>query len=192
MDIDYDLSRHIQQRALEEGALLAGFTKIRKVEPVILFAFPFTDHWFLNHPFKTSSLLKKDYALSKHVQDVTAGILKKEGYSSHYKTILSLYGDFRPLAVSAGFGEWGRNGIVVNKDYGSGLLFAGIFTDAPLDTLPPQSAKNTEKHCVECGQCIQSCPANAFEGSRFHGYRCLPHALKGCAECLKACKSKVH
>jgi len=55
---------------------------------------------------------------------MTSKILKSEGYTSKHKSIMSIYGDFRPLAISAGLGEWSRNGIIVNSDYGAGLLFA--------------------------------------------------------------------
>ncbi|MCC5911917.1 MAG: 4Fe-4S binding protein [Clostridiaceae bacterium] len=189
----YDgLPHYIKDQALNEGALLVGFTKIRRVEPVIILGFPFTDTWFFKHPLKISKLLGKTSTASKHVQDVVAEILKSEGYRAEYKTIWSLYGDFRPLAVSAGLGEWGRNGIIVNKEHGSGLLFAAIFTNIPLEVSIPKSREKQymQEHCTNCQQCISSCPANAFEDNRFHTYRCLPYAVKGCAECLKICKKK--
>ena len=117
-----DLSDYITKNAIAEGAILVGFTKIRIVEPVIVFAFPFTDKWFLNQPLKVAKMLKKEYSISKHVQDTTSKILKSEGYTTKQKSVMSIYGDFRPLAVSAGLGQWGRNGIIVNSDYGAGLL----------------------------------------------------------------------
>ncbi|MBM7615468.1 4Fe-4S binding protein [Alkaliphilus hydrothermalis] len=184
-----ELTNYIQQKALKEEALLTGVTKIRRVEPVILFAFPFTEKWFLNVPLLSSKMLAKDYLRSRHVQDQVASILKGEGYTAHYKTVLSLFGDFRPLAVSAGMGEWGRNGIVVNKDYGAGLLFAALFTNAPLTPTKTENQPEGE-HCISCGECIRSCPADAFYNNQFHLNRCIPYSIRGCAECLKVCKKK--
>ena len=83
-------------------------------------------------PLNIAKIIKKEYGISKHVQEIISKILKSEGYTTQHKSIMSIYGDFRPLAVSAGLGEWGRNGIIVNKDYGAGLLFAATFTNAPL------------------------------------------------------------
>lgn len=192
MEIHNDLTQYIEKQALDAGALVVGFTKIRRVDPVIILGFPFTDTWFFKHPLKISRMLGKASTLSLHVQDVIASTLKSEGYVAEYKTIWSLYGDFRPLAVSAGLGEWGRNGIIVNKNHGSGLLFAAIFTDAPIETTvskTPQT-QNNKQHCIDCQECISSCPAKAFENNTFHTLRCLPYALKGCSECLKMCKGR--
>jgi len=97
---------------------------------------------------------------------------------------MSVYGDFRPLAISAGLGDWGRNGIIVNSEYGAGLLFAATFTDAPLKQSP---CKEKINHCTNCRQCLSVCPSKAFENNTFHVYRCIPNTIKGCAECLKVC-----
>lgn len=92
-------------------------------------------------------MFQKENAISKHVQDTTSKILKSEGYTYHHKSIMSIYGDFRLLAVSAGLGQWGRNGIVVNNEYGAGLLFAATFTNAPLEQ---SSIKEVTTHCTNC------------------------------------------
>lgn len=184
MEKQNDLSDYITKKAIAEGALLVGFTKIRIVDPVIMFGFPFTDKWFLNQPLNIAKMINKEYAISKHVQNITSKILKSEGYTCHNKSIMSIYGDFRPLAVSAGLGKWGRNGIIVNKDYGAGLLFAATFTNAPLEQ---SLIKENIVHCTDCEQCITACPAKAFENNTFHPYRCIPNTIKGCCECLKVC-----
>ena len=54
-----DLSNYITKTAIAEGALLVGFTKIRVIEPVIVFAFPFTDKWFLKRPLNIAKMIKK-------------------------------------------------------------------------------------------------------------------------------------
>jgi epoxyqueuosine reductase len=182
-----NLSDYITKKSISEGALLVGFTKIRVVEPVIVFAFPFTEKWFAKQPLNIAKMLKKEYSLSKQVQDITSKVLKSEGYTCKHKSILSIYGDFRPLAVSAGLGEWGRNGIVVNKEYGAGLLFAATFTNAPLQ----QSLINkSTNHCTNCEECINSCPGKAFENGTFHASRCIPYTIRGCCECLNVCTKK--
>lgn len=184
-----DLAEHLREVALQNGALLVGLTKIRRTEPVIIFAFPFTENWFFNHPFALSKKLGKEYLASKHVQNLVAKILQTEGYRAEYKTILSLFGDFRPLAVSAGLGHWGRNGLVVTKDYGSNVLFSAIFTNAPLEiiTLRSSSQQNPKSNCLTCNHCVDACPGNAFADGKFYLHRCLPFALRGCGECVKNC-----
>ena len=184
MENQNDLSDYITKRALAEGALLVGYTKIRIVDPVIIFGFPFTDKWFLKEPINIARIIKKEYGISNHVQNITSKILESEGYTTDHKSIMSVYGDFRPLAVSAGLGNWGRNGIIVNKDYGAGLLFAATFTNAPLEQ---SLIKENIVHCTNCEQCISACPVKAFENNTFHTHRCIPNTLRGCCECLNVC-----
>ncbi|MDW7685341.1 MAG: 4Fe-4S ferredoxin [Bacillota bacterium] len=190
--MDQDLAQYVKKKALDEGALLVGYTKIRKTEPVIVFGFPFSEGWFLRHPLKISRLLGKDHLVSKHVQNITAQMLQSEGYRVRLKTIWSVYGDFRPLAVAAGLGEWGKNGIVVNKDFGSGLLFAALFTDAPLPVSGETQGATDPSHCKDCGGCREACPANAFAGAGFFMHKCLAYCMRGCAECITACSKKLH
>lgn len=182
------LAGYIRQTALQQGAVLVGFTKIRKVEPVIVFAFPFSDTWFLRQPMKITRLLTTTYMTSKQVQAKVATILTSQGYTAHHKSVMSLYGDFRPLAVAAGLGEWGRHGIITHTDYGANLLFAATFTNAPL------TAANTSRifphHCTSCNQCINACPAKAFTKNGFSTTRCLTYTMKGCSECVTACTKK--
>ena len=187
MESHAQLKSYLKQKALSQGALLFGTTKIRRVEPVIVLGFPFTAKWFLKNPLRVAGMLSREYAASKHVQDCLATILHRCGYSAHYKTIWSLYGDFRPIAVAAGLGEWGRNGIVVNKNHGSGLLFAAVFTNAPL-AADTQQNHGLESHCTTCEQCIAACPGHAFDQHGFHAHRCLPNCLKGCTACITACR----
>ena len=182
------LSEYLRTISRNEGAVVIGFTKIRKVEPVIILGFPFTDNWFLRHPLRVATFLTKDSFMSKHVQDILAKVLHTEGYTASYKTVWSIFGDFRPLAVAAGLGDWGRHGLVVNQEYGSALLFAAIFTNAPLKTTQP--ADNKDSHCTACEQCIGACPAKAFGQNGIQLKRCLPYCLKGCAECVKMCTKK--
>lgn len=55
-------------------------------------------------------------------------LIQKQGYKKVWtRGVLSVYGDFRPLAVKAGFGEWGENGLIVNEKYGSDFLISAIF-----------------------------------------------------------------
>lgn len=61
------LSEYIKKVAFTEGALTVGFTKIRKMEPVIVFAYPFTEKWFLDRPLSVVNFLSLDHNISRHV-----------------------------------------------------------------------------------------------------------------------------
>jgi len=183
------LNNYISETARSKGAVLVGYTKIRRSEPVIIYGFEYSNMWFFKRPVILTKRLGDVYKMSRDVQKSVSKELKKLGYTTHDKTILSVYGDFRPLAVSAGLGEWGKNGLVVNKKFGSGLLFAATFTDGPLEAFV-NKGNIIESSCSDCGECIRACPANAFKDNTFSTAKCMAKAVKGCAECLKACKNK--
>lgn len=56
-------------------------------------------------------------------------------------------------AVSAGLGVRGKNGLLINKKYGSFVFIGAIVTDMKI---PCKLAK--KKDCINCGKCISACP----------------------------------
>lgn len=55
-------------------------------------------------------------------------LITQSGYKKVWsKGVFSFYGDLRPLAVKAGFGTWGDNGIITNEKYGENFLITAIF-----------------------------------------------------------------
>ena len=186
-----DLQNYLTATALEQGALLVGYTKIRKVQPVMILSFPFSDKWILNHPFYITRRFNEELISSWKLQNKICNLLRGEGYRAELKTALSVFGDFRPLAIAAGLGEWGKNGLVVNKKYGSHLLFAAVFTNAPFESLEPMPYSSANKICLDCNQCIRACPSKAFSGGSFSFRHCFPFAIRGCSECVHACRGQV-
>ena len=63
----------------------------------------------------------------------------------------------RELAVKAGIGWRGKQGQIINKDYGSCLLLGILFTDIELTP-----TKETTNLCNNCTACIDSCPTGAL------------------------------
>jgi len=186
-----DLQQYLTKISLDQGALVIGYTKIRQEEPVMVIGFPFSNKWILNHPFYITKRFGEEVLKSWKLLSNITEVLRKEGYSTGIKTPLSIFGDFRPLAVSAGLGSWGKNGLVVHPQYGSKLLFASVFTNAPLKSSISQSeSQQLNQTCNNCRQCINACPANAFEGDRFHKARCFPKAIRGCSMCVQVCQGQ--
>jgi len=63
----------------------------------------------------------------------------------------------RELAASAGLGWIGRNGCLVNRQFGSYLLLAEIVTNLPLPADDPQPSR-----CGSCRACVDACPTGAI------------------------------
>lgn len=79
------------------------------------------------------------------------------------KYIARLYHLFshKTAATCSGLGWIGKNGLIINKTYGSKLSWATVLTNAPLDPDSPL----TESQCGDCDLCVKHCPSSAVSGS---------------------------
>jgi epoxyqueuosine reductase len=79
------------------------------------------------------------------------------------KCITKLYRLFshKTAATCSGLGWIGKNGLIINKWYGSKLSWASVLTDAPLDVDTPI----LESQCGACELCVKHCPSGAVTGS---------------------------
>ena len=66
-----------------------------------------------------------------------------------------------PLAIKAGFGEQGRNGLLQTPQYGPCLRIAKVFTNLPLEYDQPIEF-GMQAYCTKCKACALSCPAGAI------------------------------
>ena len=56
-------------------------------------------------------------------------------------------------ASAAGLGAMGKNGLLINKDYGSFVFIGEIVTDLDLALNPTEPVR-----CMDCGKCKSACP----------------------------------
>ncbi|MFQ5710273.1 MAG: reductive dehalogenase [Candidatus Geothermarchaeales archaeon] len=68
-----------------------------------------------------------------------------------------------PLAIQAGLGELGRNGLLITPEYGPRVRLCKVFTDLPLEPDRPISFGVGEA-CEGCNRCVEGCPAQAISG----------------------------
>jgi len=66
-----------------------------------------------------------------------------------------------PMAIDAGLGELGRQGILITPKYGPRVRLAKIITDLPLEPDRPISFGVTE-FCDVCMKCAHHCPGQAI------------------------------
>lgn len=66
-----------------------------------------------------------------------------------------------PLAISAGLGQLGRNGLLLTPEYGACIRLCKVLTDMPLNIDKPIDFGQTE-FCKQCLACARACPANAI------------------------------
>jgi len=66
-----------------------------------------------------------------------------------------------PLAIDAGLGELGRNGLLITPQYGPRVRLCKIFTDLPLEPDRPIEF-GVKEFCKKCKLCAKYCEAGAI------------------------------
>ena len=69
-----------------------------------------------------------------------------------------------PMAIDAGLGELGRNGLLITPSYGPRVQLAKVITDLPLVADQPIHFGVAE-FCAICNQCVPLCPGNAISAA---------------------------
>jgi len=74
-----------------------------------------------------------------------------------------------PLAIDAGLGALGRNGLLITPEFGPRVRICKVFTDLPLVSDKPNSdfIKKVNETCQECYRCAQACETNAISKKKF-------------------------
>lgn len=66
-----------------------------------------------------------------------------------------------PLAIDAGLGELGRNGVLITQRFGPRVRLCKVFTDLPLAPDKPIEF-GVWDFCVTCERCAEECPSQAI------------------------------
>jgi reductive dehalogenase len=88
-----------------------------------------------------------------------AEFIRELGYqaiSSGNDTGLSI-----PIAISAGLGQLGRNGLLISKELGPRVRLCKVYTNLPLLTDEPVDFGVTD-YCRKCRKCAEACEVDAI------------------------------
>ena len=103
-----------------------------------------------------------------------------------------------PAAIACGFGELGKHGSLINRQYGSSFRIAAVETDMPLIADTPDRF-GADDFCVNCQVCIDACPPDAISNQKqlvrgdikwaVDFDRCIPYFNEtyGCGICIARC-----
>lgn len=125
---DSKFEKEVCAIAAHNGVILHGHIQIKSDTHCILFAHYCKSTLFYKDFFRvTRATFAVNMLANRNLKQIKR-LVQKEGFTKVWtKGVFSVYGDFRPLAVKAGFGTWGENGLIVNDKYGSDFLISAIF-----------------------------------------------------------------
>ena len=121
------------------------------------------------------NLNRETIRLLARLQGLTVAWLSARGYRNlsippdsdrqKDKLICKLYKLFchKTAATCSGLGWVGKNGLLINRHYGSRLSWATVLTNAPLDADEPVR----ESECGDCVLCVTHCPSGAVKGEHW-------------------------
>jgi len=114
--------------------------------------------WYGNTERELRGMIARTYVyypVARKIAERLASFLRDElGYDA-------VQGQNVPLkyaAVHAGLGSYGKNGLLLTKEYGSYVALRSVITSAPLT---PDSLQSNEM-CSGCTACLRACPTGAL------------------------------
>lgn len=138
--------------------------------------------------------------LKKRIENVmqTLNINYRMGVDNHPH-------DERLAAVLSGVGFFGKNQLIIHKNYGSYLFLGMVFMDIELDH---EVILEIDDDCGTCTKCIDSCPTHALEENTYHMDQCMSffnqekriltekeiqanYSLFGCDICQMVCPKNI-
>lgn len=127
---------------------------------VISLAFEEDYDGIMNSPGRLASAAVGDgYSKMAVTSHKVAEFIRALGYSAipcGNDTALSI-----PIAIDAGLGELGRNGLLLTPKYGPRVRLAKVFTDMPLIADSPIRF-GAKEFCDACMLCAKDCPSNSI------------------------------
>ncbi len=157
----------LKQYLREEGATLVGIGNVTEALS--------RDILHLNRGIAIAvnrNLNRETVEMLSRLQGLAEEWLRSKGYRSltippdsdrqKDRLITKLYKLFchKTAATCSGLGWVGKNGLVINREYGSKLSWATVLTNAPLD--PDEPVRESE--CGDCDLCVTHCPSGAIRG----------------------------
>lgn len=117
-----------------------------------------------------------------------------KAYAGPYASALMMI----PPAIAAGFGELGKHGSLINRQYGSSFRLSAVATEMPLLADAPD-VFGADDFCSSCQVCTKACPPGAISETKqtVRGVnkwyvdfdKCIPYfgEALGCGICIGRC-----
>ncbi len=172
VDDPHKMSQIVKRAAKFFGASLVGICKLNRLwlyeeaevpdecENVIVIAVEMDPEGIATSPSAIAAAATGlGYSKMAFILACLGEFIRNLGYKaiqSGNDTALSI-----PLAIDAGLGELGRNGLLITPEYGPRVRLCKIFTDLPLEPDKPIEF-GVKEFCKKCKLCAKYCEAGAI------------------------------
>lgn len=95
------------------------------------------------------------------ISTMLAGYIRSLGYPARAHVVSNYQVFCIPIAIEAGMGQLGRNGIMLTKELGNALKLTTVTTDLPLAHDAPVDI-GVDEFCRDCKICAERCPSGAI------------------------------
>jgi len=103
----------------------------------------------------------KNYLHLANIVGTLASYIRSLGYSARAHDLCNYQILITPVAIDAGLGELGRNGVLITEEYGNAVKMAAVTTDMPLVHDKPVDI-GVDEFCRDCNICAEYCPVGAI------------------------------
>lgn len=144
-------------------------------------------------------VVAKEYnRAARSCRKLTNHILEQGFYAKAWQGPYASAINMLPAAISAGLGELGKHGSLINRELGSRFRLSAVTTDMPLASDVPDNF-GVDEYCLRCQACSNACPPGAIadEKQLVRGEqkwyvdfdKCIPYfgEAMGCAVCIVRC-----
>lgn len=177
-----NIEEKIKAEAVKLGLDMCGITNASG-KSIVVCLFPY----YLS--FKKSNISRYAAVVDYHI--ISRKYLEKLAQNAKLLDY-EIYADISPynerqLAYNAGLGVKGKNGLLINKKYGS-YIFIGLIV---LNSTELKSDTPLNEECLKCGNCLKNCPGGALSDSGSNINKCISELTQKKGELSEAEKKLI-
>jgi len=114
---------------------------------------------------KDQGWLYPGYLPLRTLEQAIANFLEARGYKTAFPRLLS----YKRLAQLAGFGNYGKNSLIISREFGPWIRLAAVLTNAEMAPDTPFE----DDLCRDCDKCLKACPVGALAPYKVDDSKCL-------------------
>jgi len=185
------LATEVKELALKSGASLVGIVSAKAIDDFPKILVGWTIHEYTKKTVEIMPDAKSVVMIGYHLWDQMLELAIKKnndwkypGYfalpflaqtiihhlqKNHYEAVMAGSLSHKRLAQLAGFGNFGKNALIINPVFGPWIRLAAVLTNAEMTPDKP-----FEKDlCGDCEACLKACPVGALTSHKVDDLRCL-------------------